>query len=218
MDSCSTKQMKKLDELAVKSGISVEQLMENAGKAVAAAARKMGRKFIVLAGTGNNGGDGLVATRLLHNWGFDVNVAMPEKPKSELNKRHVMVLKVSGIKISKSADFPKNTVIIDALLGYGIKGPPRKSFAGLIRKANASGEKILSVDVPSGLDADTGFAYVPCIKANTTITLAFPKKGLLQKSAKPYVGKMIAGGIGIPPEIYKKAGIHAKKGFFKGMI
>lgn len=218
MDSCSSRQMRKLDGLAVKHGISVGQLMENAGRAVAEAASGMGKKFVVIAGTGNNGGDGLVAARFLHNWGFNVNVAMPEKPKSELNKRHALALKASNVKISKKANFPKNTVIIDALLGYGINGPPRKSFADIIMDANASEKKILSVDVPSGLDADTGVAYDPCIKANTTITLAFPKNGLAKKTAKPYVGKMIVYGIGIPPEIYKKAGIHAKKGFFKGII
>lgn len=191
--------MRKLDRLAVKYGISTEQLMENAGKAVAAAAKRMGKRFIVLAGTGNNGGDGLVAARFLHNWGLDVRVVMPENPKSNLNKRHVLSLKVSNVMFIKNANFPKNAVIIDSLLGYGINGNPRKSFASLIRKANAAKAKILSVDIPSGLDADTGFAYDPCIKANKTIALAFPKTCTLKKHAKHNVGKLIVGDIGIPP-------------------
>jgi NAD(P)H-hydrate epimerase len=102
---------------------------------------------------------------------------------------------------------PINTkirVIIDALLGYNIKGNPRESTAVLIRYANETGKPIVALDLPSGLDPDTGKAFNPCIRATSTLTLALPKTGLMVETARSYVGDIYLADIGIPKEVYEE--------------
>ncbi len=204
----TAKQMRTLDSLAIKAGLSIEQLMENAGRAVATVAKRVTRKkILVVCGKGNNGGDGLVASRFLANWGFDVSVMLAEKSVNSLSKRHLNILKILGVPISDEKDhlFHDCDLIIDALLGYGIRGDPKGPYASIVRSANNSGKKILSVDIPTGLDADSGKAYNPCIKASATVTLATMKNGLLKN--RRAAGSLFVADIGIPKALYAKAGI-----------
>ena len=103
---------------------------------------------------------------------------------------------------TESQELPPVSLIIDALLGYNGKGDPRPPFSLWIERANRSGIPILSLDIPSGLDASTGLPGSPCIKATTTLTLAAPKTGLFADSAKGYVGELFLADIGIPPQVY----------------
>ena len=196
--SVTTAQMQRIDAHAAVMGISSMQLMEHAGHRVAAFVRDRtkAKRIRVLAGKGNNGGDGLVAARFLHAWGFDVRVSVMRK-MHPLPAQHWNTLRKLGVLTAgrmRDAD-----LIVDALLGYA-KENPRGAYVPLIQKANDSGIPILAVDVPSGLDADTGRAYTPCITATWTVTLALPKKGLV--NAKMYVGDLWVADIGIPPEAY----------------
>ncbi|MBI2575537.1 NAD(P)H-hydrate epimerase [Candidatus Woesearchaeota archaeon] len=210
VQAVGSKQMAELDRLAVSSGTTIPMMMENAGLAVARIAERMSesKSVVVLAGKGNNGGDGLCAARHLINWGFKTKVFLASA-KSGLNENSMKQLEAlegmgADVSFVSKPDFGSCGLIIDALLGYSIKGNPRGVFADMIHNANSSGRKILAVDLPSGLNPDTGKPYNPCIRAYATVTLCLPKKGLLEKAAKPYVGKLFVAYIGVPYSAYRK--------------
>lgn len=226
--SVSVDQMKKIEELAEKHfGMDKGMLMENAGRNVAMLCRQIlngvrEKTITVLAGKGNNGGDGLVAARFLHNWGARVTVIMADHPDNffQLTKWHSGVLRsmfVNTLNPTNNLQF-RDTIggsdmIVDALIGYNIKGNPEGMYAALVNMANASRKKIIAVDVPTGLDSDTGHPYDPCIKAKYTLTFALPKKGLLV--SKNCVGELWVGDIGIPHEVYELLGMKIEKIFEK---
>ena len=98
-------------------------------------------------------------------------------------------------------------MIIDALIGYGLKGDPRQPVAGWIDKANNAGRPILALDAPSGLDTTSGIPGYPSIKADATLTLALPKSGLLTTQAADYVGELYLADISVPRELYQHIGV-----------
>src|SRR2546422_160986 len=171
----SPAEMRVLDRNAQYFGVSILELMENAGKAVADAARSefaaAGKSVLVLCGTGNNGGDGLVAARHLAK---DARVtvllarspdqfATPEAAKNFERLRDVQIL--AGLDKSEEA-IAAAELLIDALLGIGVEGPLREPYAALIRQMNASCKPILSVDVPSGFGADLIHVATPALAAS----------------------------------------------------
>ena len=234
-------EMARVDRILMDNlGLDVLQLMEVAGRAVAAFAREHfldgrvdGRRIVVLAGSGNNGGDGLVAARFLHAWGADIDVCLTydaanlrrsdgDTPRAAL--RQLAILEALGIRVStpssdpavpagRSVVLPGADLLIDALLGFGLNGPPAGPAATLIRAATAHPAPILAVDVPSGLDATTGIASEPCIRATATLTLALPKTGLFLPEAAPVVGDLHLADIGVPPAVYADLG-HAVGSIF----
>ncbi|MEM3030441.1 MAG: NAD(P)H-hydrate epimerase [Candidatus Micrarchaeia archaeon] len=214
MQVVSRERMAELDRLAGELGAGTAVLMERAGERIAELAEKMarGRKIAVLCGHGNNGGDGLCAARRLAERGFSVTafLASPREkfsgePLKQLERAEKTGVKIIGI--GERAEFTSFDFLIDALLGFNLKGAPQGKFAELVRAANASGKPILAVDLPSGLDANTGEAFEPCIRANATITLAYPKTGLLKKEAGAFVGKLFLADIGVPAEACRRMGL-----------
>lgn len=207
-----------LDENAEFFGLSRLQLMESAGKSVAdSLAKRMtlnGKNVLIIAYIGNKGGDGFVAARYLSYYGANVNVILLSKPEwisTEESKRNFSILeKLSSISIHfalNSLDllslkelFDSADVIIDAMLGTGAKGEPREPIRTAIELSNQSKAFKVSIDVPSGVDANNGQVYKTAFKANLTITHHKPKSGLLYESAKPYVGELEVANIGIPPD------------------
>ena len=97
--------------------------------------------------------------------------------------------------------------ILDALIGYNLHGPPREPIAALIRAANRADAPVIALDIPSGLDGDSGEAYDPTITAATTITLALPKAGLMQPRGREWVGDLYLADISVPVQIYQRFGI-----------
>jgi len=182
----------------------------------------------ILVGKGNNGGDGLVAARHLAERGFTVEIVLAE-PGETLTGDALVNLKALADRTSirptvfsgESSDLEpllaRSSVVIDALLGTGAKGAPREPAATVIRlvnkaRAGASGKatpptgpSVLAVDLPSGLDADTGQAAKPCIRADATVTLAGVKTGLALPEAAPYVGRLYLALIGIPEDCLERA-------------
>lgn len=206
----TTNQMIEVDRLMMEEWyISLVQMMENAGRNLAELAkRRLGgtiaeKKICVLAGTGNNGGGGLVAARHLHNWGARVEVSLIGKSErlKDIPKHQWQIIKKMGLSV-QNPDLDSVELILDALIGYGIRGNPRPLIADWINRANESNVPILALDVPSGLDMTSGNPYSPCIKASATLTLALPKTGLITETAKPYVGRLYLADIGVPPELY----------------
>lgn len=170
-----------------KLGIPSVVLMENAGRSVAKEALKMKPKRVaVVCGTGNNGGDGLVAARHLKNAGVTVIVYMIGRQKKlkndpKINYKIIQKIgcKVKWLRSSNDLAFPKGTdLIIDAIFGIGLNAPVAGLYLEAIRVMNNSGFPILSVDVPSGLNADTGKPMGIAVKAKKIVTFIAPKKGI----------------------------------------
>ncbi|OGR85055.1 MAG: NAD(P)H-hydrate epimerase [Elusimicrobia bacterium RIFCSPLOWO2_01_FULL_54_10] len=213
----TTKQMRKLDERATREfGIPTLTLMENAGKAVAGECQKIlsekkiaSPKVLILCGSGNNGGDGFVAARFLHQAGISVNVIL-FKPKTSLcaeplvNFRKVEMLGIS----CQETDLPviqseikKSDLIVDAIFGTGLKREVTGLIGQAIGAANDSGKTIMAIDIPSGMDADTGEIHGICIKADLTVTLAAFKAGFLNEKSHSWTGKILVANIGFPKEL-----------------
>lgn len=227
----SAKKMARIDELMVNEmNIQILQMMEIAGLDVALLAKKMckGKNIAVLCGKGNNGGDGIVAARHLENFGFNCTLIFPFNPSKLKNvpkhqfgiakKMKIPIINSSTQRSKANGAIKKANLIIDCLIGYNLKGNPRGEFAELIEEANKSRKKILSCDVPSGLDASTGKAFDPCIKANSTIALTLPKEGLRKKQGKKFSGKIFVGYLTVPDNVLKKAGIKPQNWFSKNLV
>jgi NAD(P)H-hydrate epimerase len=212
-------QMREVDRIMVEDlGISVLQMMENAGRAFAGLTRiqldGLGRRrVVVLAGRGGNGGGGMVAARRLAIWGAEVRVVLahPDAALAEPPARQLASLRAMGVPVHGPAEaaslLHQADVVLDALLGYSLDGPPRDLEAGLIRTANSHGLPILSLDLPSGLDPDRGVLYDPTIRATRTLTLALPKTGLSRPEAAIAVGELWLADISVPARAYEGFGL-----------
>lgn len=213
MKALTTAQSRELDRLAVQLyGVPSIVLMENAGRSVAdAVVRMVGppSRILVLCGPGNNGGDGFVIARHLHNRDYIVSVLLLAKA-SELkgdaltnyhiiNRTRVAIKEIEDIGQGQG-ELESAELIVDALLGTGLKGEVREPFLSAIRILNGLGKPVVAVDVPSGLDADTGLPLGSAVRATKTITFVAQKLGFLNDSAKEYLGKLLIGDIGIPKE------------------
>ena len=229
----SSEQMEKVDDLATRHfGLDLVQMMENAGCLTARLAREVigrldKRKITVLVGKGNNGGDGIVTARHLQNWGAKVTVIIPDHPDniSKLNNEQLGVLRSMFVDMQFNTSrlmwedsVLKADLVIDALLGYKVNRNPEGDYSYLIELVNKSKTKKLSIDVPSGLNPDSGEPCNPCIKADYTLALGVIKKGLLEKKAKEFVGKLYLGDVGIPREVYQLLGIEMPNLFEKNEL
>src|SRR4051812_37067127 len=225
-------EMAQVDRVMIEElGVEVLQLMELAGRAIADWARERflgdasGKRILVLAGSGGNGGDGLVAARLLHAWGALPKIRLSHEVQSLRGaaSHQAQSLAALGIPLlptpaAQPPSLPETDLIIDGLLGFGLSGPPTGASALLIEAANAHPAPILAIDLPSGLDAATGEPYRPCIRADATLTLALPKTGLLSKAAGPYVGELAVADIGVPAAAYARLGLDIAPLFGEGSI
>lgn len=225
LPALSTEQMREVDRLMVEQfGIQLLQMMENAGRNLAQLAGRLlasdeeedallDRPIVVLAGRGNNGGGGLVAARHLLNWGAWVQIVLthpPEELPNGMMKRQLSILQKMHAPLAwaeEGWELPPADLVIDALIGYGLSGKPRGRAADLIHLANSSVAPILSLDAPSGLDTTSGTLYDPHISAAATMTLALPKRGLLQQSGGGALGRLFLADIGVPGALYESLGL-----------
>ncbi len=201
----SATEMRVLDRNAQHFGVSVLELMEHAGKAVADVALKQfgarGKNVLVVCGTGNNGGDGFVAARYLSMEArVSVHLARPSDQlgtkEAQTNYERLREVRVAvGLDRSEEA-MAQADLIIDTLLGIGMEGTLREPYASLIREMNASGKPILSVDVPSGLGTDLA------VKPTATVALYDVKEGMTPENS----GTIHVADIGIPPRVVRTIG------------
>lgn len=221
MKSLTKEQMAKIDRIVVdKYDLQIKQMMENAGRNVARWIfnNLHPKKAIIIFGKGNNGGDGLCCARHLSIYGVSVEIvrAFEGSGNNEVENQLKIINESGSVKeISEIPNLNQGDVIVDALLGYNVSGNPREKFAELIKKANfyrKKGVKIISYDLPSGMNPDTGTCADPCIEADYTITLGLPKNGLKNEEA----GEIWLANLGIPNEVYEKElGIKIEN-YFKG--
>lgn len=214
----TTREMRALDINAEYFGVSRLQLMENAGRSVAAEIasrfKPSNTRVSVFCGLGGNGGDGFVAARHLICMGFEVSVLLAGRQSDIANeeaRRNWEALRslrksLTLCEVYDSSLIPnvEADVVVDALLGIGLKNPPRPPISQMIKKINELDTFRVAVDVPSGIDSDTGAVLGEAVKAHLTVTFHKPKPGLLK--AKEYVGELIVKQIGIPEEIESFAG------------
>jgi NAD(P)H-hydrate epimerase len=215
----TAEQMREVDRAMIEDfHIGLVQMMENAGRSVAELAIDAfgPHRVVVLAGSGGNGGGGLVAARHLANRGRKVHVVLntpvallgtvPAHQLDILTRMGVPTRTTShtGGERSLADAFAEADLIVDALLGYSLTGDPTEPTASLIRMANAHSAPVLSLDTPSGLDVTTGSPATPCVRATATLTLALPKTGLF---GPPEVGHLYLADISVPALLYQRMGI-----------
>jgi hydroxyethylthiazole kinase-like uncharacterized protein yjeF len=206
LPTLTSAQVKQVDALAhERFGISVDWLMEAAGWQVA---RLCSTTTAVVCGIGNNAGDGLAAARHLHRWGRLASVCCLDATRlGDAADRELDVLRRIGVEVSSELRFDGAEAIVDAIFGTGLNRKPEGKFAAWIDGINASDLRVIAVDVPSGLDADTGVAYAPCVRAYTTVTLGLPKPGLLAGDGPRVAGEVWVVDIGVPFEAYEAVGV-----------
>lgn len=203
--------MRALDRRVVRDfGLPTAVLMENAGRAVATEALRCTRGPVaVLCGTGNNGGDGLAAARWLYLAGRKVRLVLARPPArfgpdARVFWPFLRRLNIPWRVFDGAQKLVKFTAgcrwWIDALVGVGARGPLRPPMEALVRAVNADGRPVLAVDVPSGLDADTGRSAGESIRATRTLSLGRIKIGLTRAVARPRVGRLTWDPIGFPPD------------------
>ena len=210
MKTITSRQMDALDTNCEYLGLSRLQLMENAGSAVAAEVMNLPtrERVLLVAGRGNNGGDAFVAAR--HLTGYEVKVLLLGKSgdvKTPEAARNLSILKSTGIPVIEVTDvsgldpayFKDCDVIVDAIFGTGIRGDIREPETTAIDLINGSDAKVVSVDVPSGMDPDGG-EFETAVKSDVTATFHLPKPGLFEKGAEEYIKEIAVADIGIPPE------------------
>jgi hydroxyethylthiazole kinase-like uncharacterized protein yjeF len=211
-------QMREIDQECAHRGTPTGKLMENAGRAVAEQTRDFignvkKQNILCLTGAGNNGGDGLVAARHLDDWGAKCTVYLcSDRPADDpnlkmINSRGIPVFEAKTDTYSKKLEslLDESNVVIDALLGTGKMRPLEGVFKKVLEKTNAAkksrGFKVIAIDLPSGMDADTGAVDPACPAADLTVTLAFPKPGLYKFPGAEMTGKLIIADIGIPKSL-----------------
>lgn len=184
-------------------GIPSLVLMERAALEIAAVMKQTIKKddrILVVCGPGNNGADGVAAARILYLQGFEVAILLTfdkEKCSSQMQAQ-LAIAKNLGIKTDNSIMAGEYNVIVDAIFGIGLSRPVTGKFADIIDEINKGNYKIFSVDIPSGISADTGKVMGTAIKADYTITFGYMKQGLLIYPGALYSGKITVSDIGFP--------------------
>jgi NAD(P)H-hydrate epimerase len=236
MKILTAEQMRQIDAECARQGTPTEVLMENAGKAVAEEVRRAlgepsGLSVLCLVGPGNNGGDGLVAARYLHEWGAKVSVYLcSQRPSGDPNLK---LARERGIPCVAADDDKKRqqfdemlapaACVIDAILGTGRQRPLEGTFRQVLGRVAEAGKDrkifVAAVDLPSGLDADTGAVDPACLAADMTVTLAFPKPGLFRFPGAARVGRLVIADIGIPEKLAEDIEIELlTEGWAKGTL
>lgn len=217
MKIVTVQEMREVEAASVRLGVSLDLLQQNAAAAVA---REIERLFpggfgpaLFLVGPGNNGRDALIAADLLREGGWAIRAYLAPKVGSE---DVLQRLREGGAEIQTHGDpaddrlfrrwVSEADLMVDGLLGIGIRGPVREPIAGIISMANEEATlhrvPMVAVDLPSGIDADSGEVGALAVRANHTISLGCVKAGLLRFPAAEYVGALVPVGIGLPPATY----------------
>jgi NAD(P)H-hydrate epimerase len=201
--------MREIDRVAVEEvGLALLQMMENAGRSLARFAGELADgPVVVLAGDGGNGGGGLCAARHLANHGHEVRVVLDRPPAALTGAAATQHRILGGTDATLAgtdlgaAAVADAALVVDAVVGYGLSGAPRGRASDLIDACNAAAAPVLSLDVPSGMDATTGDRPGDAVDADRVLTLALPKTGLAG------VDRLWLADIGVPREVFRRAGV-----------
>jgi NAD(P)H-hydrate epimerase len=209
------RQVREVDRLAIETyGVPGIVLMENAARGAAEVAwamleRRAGQNVTIVCGGGNNGGDGLAIARHLHNRGANVQILLAIDPVKYVGDAAInwgivraMGLEVAGTEEAAELIGPFGaSLVIDALFGTGLTQPPRADAQTLIQRMNGSELPILSIDLPSGLDCDSGEPLEACVRATQTVTFVAEKAGFANPESREFTGDITVSDIGCPREL-----------------
>jgi hydroxyethylthiazole kinase-like uncharacterized protein yjeF len=223
MKLATASEMRELDRQAIEGyGIPGVVLMENAGRGVVsemihAWGKVAGGRYVVFCGKGNNGGDGLVIARHLHNKGAKVSVRLFSSRMKGDALTNLEIARKMGIEIKPvSRDLKSETAlvrhadaVIDAIFGTGLKSEIDKTYRAVIGMINAHAKRVVAVDIPSGVDSDMGGIMGAAIRADMTVTFGLPKRGLYLYPGAQMAGKVRVLDISIPAGAVSKAPIKA---------
>ncbi len=216
MKVVTAEQMQQIDSQCASIGLPTEVLMENAGKAVATEIKRIfgtvkERRFVVLVGPGNNGGDGLVSARYLNDWGASVTLYLcTKRPQNDRNLELVRERSITTVEADHDEGLSRldelllsADAVIDAIFGTGNLRPFKGILSEVLDRVSQARERnqklrLIALDLPSGLDATTSAIDPACPYADYTITLGFPKIGLFNMPGAERVGKLSVVDIGIP--------------------
>lgn len=203
MKSLTVAEARAVDVDAVQRlGMPTVLLMENAGRAVAEEARRLGTQFLVLCGPGNNGGDGLVAARHLGTAAQVRLLAEPDPVRSPDAALQLRILRAAGRAVHVGPELPPvvmaGTVWIDALHGTGLARPLEGTARDWVLAMNATAGPKLAVDIPSGLHGDTGEVLGAAVRADVTVTFVAPKQGMLCGAGPAHCGRIVVEALGLP--------------------
>lgn len=217
MRYATSKEIREADRVAIEEyGVPGVVLMENAGRGAAVVALEMlggkrGARVAIVCGSGNNGGDGFVVARYLHNADVSVTVYLlcPRAKITGDALTNLGIIEKMAIDIRETPfallDLSDTDLVVDALLGTGLSGDVREPFLSAIRAINASGKPVLAIDIPSGLDANTGAVLGECVRATRTATFALPKVGFTRGSGPQMSGVVTVIDIGMPKKVLARA-------------
>jgi NAD(P)H-hydrate epimerase len=217
-------QIRELDRIAIEEyGIPSIVLMENAARGLREHALSMMREMscdraVIFCGPGNNGGDGLALARHLSNHRARITIVLAHDPDAYKGdaRTNLEIVRRMGIEIldAESSAMLSGVLIVDALFGTGISRAPQGRDATLIRAINAArsdGCRVLAVDTPSGLDAQSGERMEPCVIADRTVTLAALKRGFSVLDAQQTLGEVVVADIGAPIELLDRLGTRVRR-------
>lgn len=217
--AATREQVRELDRAAIEDyGVQGLILMENAGRRCARVAADMiggaqGKRVTVLCGKGNNGGDGFVVARHLSNWGALVGVlllaaiedVLAEANEASVNLRIILNMGIPVDEVPSAEEVVRAVreragadLLVDGLLGTGVRGEVRDPFRSAIEAVNECNRPVLAIDVPSGLDCDTGQPLGTAVRAERTVTFVCNKLGFTRPGARQYTGLVEVAEISIP--------------------
>jgi len=205
----TTAQMREVDRRAIEDiGIPSAILMEQAGIEIARHVMKMldNGEVLCLAGSGNNGGDGFVAARHLHNQGIGVRVFFSSDPSrmSQETRTNFDILPCLNIPVTSNLEHAlkaPTSLVLDALIGVGLTGTLRAKTQEIINKVNQADLTVVAADTPSGLNCDTGEILGTAIHASLTVTIGLPKRGFFLGKGPAITGELVLAPI-FPPEAW----------------
>jgi len=204
-------QVRALDRAAIVSlGISGHVLMQRAAAAAWRGLRArwpLARRLVVVCGSGNNGGDGYLLAASAREAGLDARVIAPVAPRNagDAVRARLEWLAMGGAILDPNSEFPEADVYVDALFGTGLTRPVDGSARALIDALNASGRPVLALDVPSGIDADSGNALGAAVRATATISFVAHKRGLWTGPALNHRGELTLDALGLPDSLFRSA-------------
>lgn len=207
---------KAIDEL----GIPGMVLMENAGREVVAQIKALlgnpkNKKVVIFCGKGNNGGDGYVVARYLVNMGARVEIYLigehnEVQGDARTNLEILTRLGVNALPIKawlKQSPAPGFDLVVDALLGTGVKGELKGNYRNIVESINTLRAPKVAIDLPTGMETDTGAVHGPCVHADVTVTMACLKRGLLLSPGREHAGRVVVADIGMPQVVLNESGI-----------
>lgn len=222
--SWSLERIRSVDRIAMERfGMPSLILMENAGRGAAdwlIEKMAISDPVVILCGTGNNGGDGLVIARHLHAAQVPLCVWLVGDParmtpdtatnfailsKTRVSYEWIAIDTEDAAMVRLRREIGGAGMVIDALLGTGARGSPRGAMANAIEASNATSAQRVAIDIPSGLDGRTGLPGPPTFRAHTTLTFVASKIGFESANASPYIGRVVVLPIGVPPEVIESA-------------